>query len=155
ATWGTAADVLQGMLDELLPPTCHRHLPPAKQHALVTVRSALGQLRALDTTPTAPSLAGVEEVLGLELDGAIPRVGTFGQGVLVAPLDHAVGLDLDAVYVLGLAEDLCPGTLREDSLLPERAREATGWALPSSRSRVERTHRALLAAFDSAAQVTA
>ena len=154
-TWTGAAEVLHGILDDLLPPSTHRHLPPAEQHALVTVRSALGQLRALDSTPTSPSLAGVEEILGLELDGALPRVGTFGQGVLVAPVEQAVGLDLDALYVVGLTEDLCPGTLREDSLLPERAREATGWALRSSRRRADRTHRSLLAAFDSAPHVTA
>ncbi|MFK5634042.1 PD-(D/E)XK nuclease family protein [Ornithinimicrobium sp. LYQ103] len=154
-TWTEAAEVLRGILDALLPPTTHRHLPPAEQHALVTVNAALSQLHALDSTPTTPSLTGVEEILGLELDGALPRVGTFGRGVLVAPIEQAVGLDLDVVHVLGLSEDLCPGTLREDSLLPERAREATGWALRSTRRRADTTHRALLAAFDSAAHVTA
>ncbi|QFG69233.1 PD-(D/E)XK nuclease family protein [Ornithinimicrobium pratense] len=155
ATWTEAAETLRGIVDAVLPPATHRRLPPAEQHALVTVRSALSQLHALDGTPTTPSLTGVEEILGLELDGALPRVGTFGRGVLVAPVEQAVGLDLDVVHVLGLAEDLCPGTLREDSLLPERAREATGWALRSTRRRPETTHRALLAAFHSAAQVTA
>ncbi|GAA5165841.1 hypothetical protein [Ornithinimicrobium tianjinense] len=155
ATWTEAAEGLRGILDALLPPATHRHLPPAEQHALVTVRSALSQLHALDSTPTSPSLTGVEEILGLELDGALPRVGTFGRGVLVAPVEQAVGLDLDVVHVLGLAEDLCPGSLREDSLLPERAREATGWALRSTRRRADTTHRALLAAFDSATHVTA
>ncbi|WP_097187133.1 PD-(D/E)XK nuclease family protein [Ornithinimicrobium cerasi] len=154
-TWTGAAEVLRGILEALLPPATHRHLPPAEQHALVTVTAALSQLHALDSTPTTPSLTGVEEILGLELDGAPPRVGTFGRGVLVAPVEQAVGLDLDVVHVLGLAEDLCPGTLREDSLLPERARAATDGALRSTRRRADATHRALLAAFDSAAHVTA
>jgi RecB family exonuclease len=154
-TWTETAEVLRGILEALLPPTTHRHLRPAEQHALVTVHAALSQLPALDGTPTTPSLTGVEEILGLELDGALPRVGTFGRGVLVAPIEQAVGLDLDVVHVLGLAEDLCPGSLREDSLLPERAREATGWALRSTRRRADVSHRSLLAAFDSAAHVSA
>lgn len=155
STWTEAAETLRDILDALLPPATHRRLPPAEQHALVTVQSALSQLHALDSTPTTPSLTGVEEILGLELDGALPRVGTFGRGVFVAPIEQAVGLDADVVHVMGLAEDLCPGRLREDSLLPERAREATGWALPSTRRRAETTQRAMLVAFDSAVHVTA
>ncbi|AXH95504.1 PD-(D/E)XK nuclease family protein [Ornithinimicrobium avium] len=154
ATWTEAAEVLRGTLDSLLPPATHRRLPPAEQHAVLTIHRALSQLHPLDGTPTTPSRTAVEEILGLELDGALPRVGTFGRGVLVAPLGQAVGLDLDVVHVLGLAEDLCPGTLHEDSLLPERAREATGWALPTTRRRADATHRALLAAIESAARVT-
>jgi RecB family exonuclease len=153
--WSEAATLLQELLDDLIPSTTHRDLPVAEQHALVSVRGALGQLRALDTTPTTPTLTGSQEILGHELEGAVPRVGTFGRGVFVAPVTQSVGLNVDALFVVGLAEDLCPGPLHEDSLLPERARAASGWALPSIRRRMDATHRALLAAFDSATHVTA
>ena len=42
--------------------------------------------------------------------------------MLVAPLSAAIGLDVDVVFVVGLAEDLVPGRLSEDALLPERVR---------------------------------
>ena len=38
-------------------------------------------------------------------------------------MSAAVGLDLDVVYVVGLSEDLYPGRLREDALLPDRVRD--------------------------------
>jgi ATP-dependent helicase/nuclease subunit B len=40
----------------------------------------------------------------------------------VAPLGSAIGLDADVVLVVGLAEELVPGRLREDALPPERVR---------------------------------
>src|SRR3546814_8049188 len=58
-----------------------------------------------------------------------------------------IGLDLDLVVVLGLAEGSFPSTVRDDSLLPdhERARAAGDVALRADR--VERQHRQLLAAL--------
>ena len=47
--------------------------------------------------------------LALELDADLGRVGRFGDGVLVGPVAMGVGLDLDLVVVLGLAEGTLPG----------------------------------------------
>jgi hypothetical protein len=58
-----------------------------------------------------------------------------------------VGLDLDLVVVLGLAEGSFPATVRDDSLLPDRERGAAGGELPLRADRVERQHRHLLAAL--------
>src|SRR5699024_7117972 len=67
----------------------------------------------------------------------------------------AVGLDADAVYVLGLAEDVYPGRIREDALLPERARDASDTELASHRERLHARQRHLLAALASATRVVA
>ena len=94
-------------------------------------------------------------MLALELESALPRVGRFGEGVLVAPVTHAIGLDLDVVYLVGLSEDLFPGRLRDDSLLPERVREMRPASSPRPGPRVDLKQRSLLAAFTSAGQVVA
>ncbi|MGH3096560.1 MAG: PD-(D/E)XK nuclease family protein [Streptosporangiales bacterium] len=91
----------------------------------------------------------------LELDAALPRLGRFGDGVLVAPLSAAVGLDADVVYAVGLSEDLFPGRLHEDALLPDRVREHADGQLRSYRERIDAHHRHLLAAFASAPRVVA
>lgn len=154
-TWaGTAAHLLE-LVHTLLPSTQRRRLPLEEQHAADTIERTLSGLAALDDTGAVPTLDAVEEVLGLELELALPRVGRFGEGVFVGPLGQAVGMDLDTVYVVGLSEDLCPGTLHEDSLLPERSRQATGGQLPSTRRRLDTAHRALLAAFASAPHAVA
>ncbi len=128
-------------------------LPAAEQYAAVAVRSALADLAGLDAVDPVATLTGLRDALDVELDGALPRVGRFGDGVLVAPLSAAIGLDLDVVYVVGVCEDLYPGRVRPDGLLSERARAASGGQLPAQRDEIDRRHRHLLAALASAGTV--
>ncbi len=128
-------------------------LPPDEQYAAVTLESCLRQLADLDAFERHADLSGLIGVLTLELESALPRIGRFGEGVLVAPMSAAIGLDVDVVYAVGLAEDSYPGRLREDALLLERVRDATDGELASYRDRLDAKHRHLLAAFDAAARV--
>ena len=95
-------------------------------------------------------LAALRLTLGLELADNLPHEGRFGTGVLVAPLGSAIGLDADAVFVAGLAEELVPGRLREDALLPERIRALAGGQLAPLHDRLDRQRRHLLAALAAA-----
>lgn len=127
-------------------------LPAEEQYAAATLLQTLAALATVDSFGTQASLPALREALDVELDAALPRVGTFGVGALVAPVSAAIGLDVDHVYVCGLAEGTFPGRLREDALLPEKARNATGLdgkppELTSYRERLDTRHRQLLAAF--------
>ena len=105
-----------------------------------------------DVPVVAPvaDLTALGLTLGLELADDLPRQGRFGTGVLVAPLGSAIGLDADVVFVVGLAEELVPGRLREDALLPERVRALAPGQLAPLRDRLDRQHRQLLAALAAA-----
>lgn len=142
------------LFEALLPEERQVRLPMEEQYAVGVIERTLAGLAALDGQGLPASLQGLEEVVGVELEAALPRVGRFGEGVLVAPITHAIGLDLDALFVVGLSEDLYPGRLHDDSLLPERVRQVTDGQLPSTRATFDRQHRTLLAAFDSATDVT-
>jgi hypothetical protein len=83
--------------------------------------------------------------LELELEGDLGRVGRFGDGVLVGSVEMGIGLDLDLVVVLGLAEGSFPATVRDDSLLPDHERTRTDGELALRAERVERQHHQLLA----------
>ncbi|GAA6527116.1 PD-(D/E)XK nuclease family protein [Intrasporangium sp. DVR] len=152
--WGDLGRWALELFQQLLPPESHTRLPLEEQYALGVIERTLSGLGALDAQGLTATLAGLEEVLGVELELALPRVGRFGEGVLVAPITHAIGLELDAVFLVGVSEDLFPGRLHDDSLLPERVRDVTNGQLPSVRTRFDRQHRCLLAAFDSAPRVT-
>lgn len=152
--WGELGRWALELFHAVLPEDAQTRLPLEEQYALGVIERTLTGLGALDAQGLSASLTGLEEILGVELESALPRVGRFGEGVLVAPVTHAVGLDLDAVFVVGLAEDLYPGRLHDDSLLPEHVRDVTNGQLPSTRAALDRQHRCLLAAFDSADRVT-
>lgn len=129
-------------------------LPPEEKYAATALVSAIQGLRSLDAAGTPASLVVLREVLAQQMASAVPRVGKFGEGVLVAPLSAAVGLDADVTFVVGLSEDLCPGRQHDDPLLPDRVRVRVT-ALPVLRDRVDEVHRHLLAAFASAPEVVA
>jgi len=118
-------------------------LPEGEARAAETVARVVSGLAEPVADLTALRLA-----LGRELADDLPRQGRFGTGVLVAPLGSAIGLDLDVVFVVGLAEELVPGRLREDALLPERVRALAPGQLAPLGDRLDRQHRQLLAALE-------
>jgi RecB family exonuclease len=128
-------------------------MSPEEQRAATRVRQALTGLNALSSISTEADLRTVHDVLELELEDDLPRVGTFGTGVFVGPLSNAVGLEVDELYLVGLAEGLSPARVRNDALLPDSAREAGG--LPPLRARLDREQRHVQAAMAAAPTVVA
>ena len=84
-------------------------LPQDEAQAAERVTRILANLASLDTIEPTADLAGLRLALELELADDLQRHGRFGDGILVAPMSAAVGLDADAVFVVGFAEDLLPG----------------------------------------------
>jgi RecB family exonuclease len=125
-------------------------LPEDEARAADKVQRVVSGLAGLGAIEATADLTALRLTLELELADDLPRRGRFGDGVLVAPLSAAIGLDADLVVVVGLAEDLVPGRLREDALLPERVRALTDGQLPPLRDRLDRQRRHLLAAFAAA-----
>jgi hypothetical protein len=121
--------------------------PLAEQKAAERVERALDRLAGLDAVEKTVALDVFTRTIELELEADLGRVGRMGEGVLVGSISMGVGLDLDLVVVLGLAEGLFPSPTRDDSLLPDHEREAAGDELPLRSQGVERQHRQLLAAL--------
>lgn len=131
-------------------------LPIEERNAARDVELALRNIAALAAFEPGPvGLSRLLDVLTAELEAAIPRVGRFGEGAFVGPISAAVGLDVDVAYVVGLAEDLYPGTLHPEPLISEPLRRASTGALRTQRDEVDTRHRHLLAAFEAAPEVIA
>lgn len=151
--WVHRAKWARRHLDRLLDDATHRQQWPLAEHrAAERVDRALDRLGCLDAVEGPTDLDVFRRTLELELDADLGRVGRMGEGVLVAPVSMGVGLDLDLVVVLGLAEGSFPGPTRDDSLLPDHERAATGDELPLRAARIERQHRELLAALAGASR---
>ncbi|HSL57647.1 MAG TPA: PD-(D/E)XK nuclease family protein [Acidimicrobiales bacterium] len=150
--WGPATAAALDLLRSLVGDDRHRSSwPEPERDAAERVEAALARLAALDAIEPDPSTEVIRRALAGELDAPRGRIGRFGEGVQVAPLVSAVGQDLDAVVVVGLAEGVCPAPRRDDSLLPDAARaHAAAGELPLRAGRLHDQHRALLAALASA-----
>lgn len=155
ANWAVVADLCSALLDDLFGEiTDIKQWETEEKRALATLRSVITGLRSLDSYRPPTGTQDVLDVLTTELASAVPRTGKFGRGIFVGPISQARGLDLDQIWVVGLAEDLYPGRQSEDALLPDRLRAATE-GLHSAGDRVARLSDDLTAAFAAAAQVTA
>jgi ATP-dependent helicase/nuclease subunit B len=126
--------------------------PEVEQRAAERVDQAIDRLGALDGVEGPVPLEVFARTLTVELESDLGRVGRFGDGVLVGSVEMGIGIDLDLVVVLGMAEGSFPATVRDDALLPDRERSAAAGELGLRAERVERQHRQLLGALAGAAQ---
>ncbi|HEY2429386.1 MAG TPA: PD-(D/E)XK nuclease family protein [Acidimicrobiales bacterium] len=151
--WSEHARWAAELLDRVLGGPAHRgSWPEPESKAAERVEEALARLATLDGVEGPVPLDVFARTLELELDADLGRVGRFGEGVLVGSVAMGIGLDLDLVVVLGLAEGTFPATVHDDSVLPDLERERAGDELPLRRQRVDRQHRELLAALAGASR---
>ena len=145
--WSEHAEWARGWLARLLGSAERRQgwSDVAEVKAAERVERALERLAALDDAEGPVPLDVFARTLTIELDDDLGRVGRFGDGVLVGSVEMGLGLDLELVVILGLAEGSFPATVRDDSLLPDHERAVVGGELPLRAHRVERQHRHLLA----------
>ena len=113
---------------------------------------ALDRLAVLDQLEGPVGLDVFTRSLAVELEADLGRTGRFGEGVLVGPVSMGVGVDLDLVVCVGMAEGTFPSTLRDDSLLPDEDRDAAAGALPLRSGHVDRLHHQFLATIGGAAR---
>ena len=122
--------------------------PEPQQSALDRVEEVLGQLSELDDVEPGTGLAEFRQALEQALDAPSGRTGATGSGVFVASLGAAIGMEFDAVWILGMAEGAFPPRPIEDPLLPDGARRSLGnGKLPQLRDAVLDERRRYLAAL--------
>jgi hypothetical protein len=126
--------------------------PEAERRAADRLVLALDRLVVLDDLDGPVGLDVFTRALIVELEGDLGRTGRFGEGVLVGPVSMGVGVDLDLVILVGMAEGTFPSTQRDDSLLPDEDRDVTAGALPLRSGHVDRLHHQLLATLGGASQ---
>ena len=122
--------------------------PDEERDAWDGVLAVLDGCAALDAIEPDPSFATFAAAVGAELAAPVGRSGTFGDGVLCTSIAAGVGLDLDVVFAVGLAEGQYPVTRREDALLADADRVlAPPGELPTRESALADQRRALLASL--------
>ena len=127
--------------------------PDEERDAWHAVLAVLDGCAALDAVEPDPSFATFAAAVGVELRAPVGRSGTFGDGVLCTSIAAGLGLDLDAVFAVGLAEGQYPVVRREDALLADADRTlAPAGELGTRESALADQRRALLAALAAGAE---
>ena len=121
--------------------------PSHERAAAERVEACLERLSGLDRVDPAPDLARFRRALEAELVAGEGRQGRTGHGLLIGPVGLGLGVDLECVWVLGMAEGIFPGQAVEDSLLSETERAAVPEVLPDPSVRLADDHRRFLAAL--------
>ena len=124
STWSELGDRASRWSRRLLGDPSTRTAWPADEVAAADrIDAILERLRHLDAVDPDPDLDRFRLALEAELDADLGRRGHLGEGVHVAPLTSALGLDASMVVVLGLAEGTLPTRQRDADLLSDsRAR---------------------------------
>lgn len=151
APWSARARWAKRLLADVLGGASRRaSWPDAERRAADRVELALDRLAVLDEVEGPVGLDVFTRALTIELEGDLGRAGRFGEGVLVGPVSMGVGVDLDLVLIVGMAEGTFPSTLRDDSLLPDEDREVVGGSLALRSGHTDRLHHQLLAVLGGA-----
>ena len=147
-TWGALSAwgvrLLERYLGHLLPASA----PEAEQVALDRVRAVVESLAGLDELAAPASATTLRATLEEELDVSVGHTGTFGDGVLIAPVGALLGTDYDALFLVGMNEGTFPPPARDDPVLPDAERDRLDGALarrPERRLRERATYLAALA----------
>jgi len=148
--WAGLARWCRGLIRRYLGGHWRNGWPPEERRLATRVDAAVDRLGDLDGIDDAPSPGRFRQALELELAGGAHTHGRFGTGVLVGPVELAIGVELDLAVVCGLAEGTFPARRREDALLPDRERRSTGDDLPLRGDRSGDDRRALLAVLAAA-----
>lgn len=148
-TWAAWAAWARRLLRELLGDAPQQAGWPAEEvaalDAVLAVVDGLAQLG--DRLPAA---ADVRAAVAVELEAGAPETSRFGHGVLVGRVADVVGLHLDALWVVGMADGAFPGPAADDVLLPDRERQAGGPEVPLRGAGPAQARRDFLAALASA-----
>ena len=152
SAWAEFSDWAKSLLDRYL--VHESDLPESEQGALEKIKENLDDLRVLlDDVLPDPTFSDFVQALDESLQRTLGHLGVTGQGVFVAPVYAAAAMEFDVVYVVGMTEGAFPPAVRDDPLIPDRARDASGGpsaGLPLQRARRDDERYAYLMALATA-----
>lgn len=125
--WSSWARWAVQLLSDLLGgPTARQAWPDDELQAFEEIQRALERLALLDEVEPAPDRARFRAALEQELAGTAPTTSRFQSGLLIGPVDRVVGLELDLVVMVGMADGAYPSRQHDEALLPDSERQAAG-----------------------------
>ena len=147
-TWKRWCQWVEGLIDAYLEgETPEDDWPEPEKEAAKAIRKILSRLAGLDAIERRPRAAAFLPTLVSELSAPTERVGQVGKGVLIGRIGDSLGMPLDRLILIGMAEGIFPHSPLDDPLLPDRERKAAGDDLTLIADQLDDQHRSFLAAL--------
>ncbi|MDE0116527.1 MAG: PD-(D/E)XK nuclease family protein [bacterium] len=128
--------------------------PESEQQAAKAIREVIDRLGCLDDIEGRPRTGAFLPTLVSSLGVPAARAGVVGKGVFVGQVGDPLGMELERLIILGMAEGTFPHSPSDDPLLPDRERKAAGDDLCLLADQHHDQHRSFLAAMASARSTT-
>ena len=126
-TWKLWCQWVKELIDTYLEgDTAQDDWPEPEKKAAKEVRKILDRLAGLEEIEPHPRVAAFLPTLVSELSAPTERVGQVGKGVFVGRIGDSLGMALDRLTLVGMAEGIFPHSPLDDPLLPDRERKAVG-----------------------------
>lgn len=148
--WHRWTEWARGLLETYLGPD--DDWPHEERAALERILGLLDRLPNLDRFGGPVDFDTCAAIVATRLEEIRIPGPPLGAGLLVAPINAAVGMEFERVVVIGLAEGSYPRVVRTDALLPDRLRAASGGRLAGTDAITDLDMRAVAAAFASSRQ---
>ncbi len=128
--------------------------PESEQQAAKAIQEVIDRLGCLDDIEGRPRTGAFLPTLVSSLGVPAARAGVVGKGVFVGQVGDPLGMELERLIILGMAEGTFPHSPSDDPLLPDRERKAAGDDLCLLADQHHDQHRSFLAAMASARSTT-
>ncbi len=154
-TWKSWQSWVEGLIDDYLGgETPDDDWPESERQAAKSIRDTVARLGGLEDIEGRPRTSAFLPTLVSALSAPAAREGTLGRGVLVGGVGDPLGMELDRLIIIGMAEGIFPHSPADDPLLPDRERKAVGDDLSLLADQHHDQHRSFLTALASARSTT-
>ncbi len=123
--WREFCDWAKELLNDYL---STNSMPESEEEARDKIEDALESLKTAQRIEPSPAFATFRRALDDALRAPVGHHGAVGEGVFVGSVRSAAAMRFDAAHVVGMIEGAMPPALRDDALLPERAKQNAGGA---------------------------
>lgn len=128
SSWKDYADWASRMMQRYANPEAWPKAQITSYERVIAILDELSRLDALE--PGGTTLTDFRQTLDDCLKASSGRLGAIGEGVFVAPLGAAQGMEFEIVHILGMAEGAFPPRLYDEVIIPDQYRGELGSNCP-------------------------
>ena len=122
--WSAFVEWAGGLIDRYVVPASQ--MPESELNTFEKIKAGVAGLETAMSIEPRPSFGSFLRALDEVLNASVGHLGVTGQGVFVASIGAAAGMEFDVIHIVGMTEGAVPPAVRDDPLIADRQRQAAG-----------------------------